>query len=201
MRSFHLSKQLGIGIFVLVVVLLMGSFSLAASNQSSIGSIDMERIQNEIPDFLRLAEVLKEKQQEFNLYRGYIYQQAQNAIKALQDKATQEKTGKSAEEQANIDKRLQDEAKKKNDEVNNQLEQKSSEFQKYLNDQKKGTLDKLKKTIADVAADKKLSAVFEKGSMLYGGEDITQAVIDKAKKEAATASKTSAKSETKTTAK
>jgi Skp family chaperone for outer membrane proteins len=55
---------------------------------------------------------------------------------------------------------------------------------KAINDQKVIVEGKVKKIIADVADDKKLSVVLEKGTVLYGGTDITELVIEKGKKEA-----------------
>ncbi|MGE5582263.1 MAG: OmpH family outer membrane protein [Bacillota bacterium] len=172
-----------LGIAVLAVVALASSLAGAASkSDSTIGYVDMERLQNELPDFLKLKETIKDKQAEFNYYRGYLYQQQQTAAKELEKKATADKAGKNTDEQAAIDKRYQDDVKKKTDELSGLLQQKGSEIEKYINDQKNAAMDNVNKIIAEVAGEKKLTMVLDKSARYFGGIDITQAVIDKAKK-------------------
>ncbi|HOJ77220.1 MAG TPA: OmpH family outer membrane protein [Bacillota bacterium] len=175
------------GVVILSLVLLFSSLSGAAPSPNAainVGFVDTGKIQNELPDYQSLQAILKEKDTEFKLYQGYIMQQHRNALKELQDKAVAEKNGKTAEEQASIDKRYKDEAQKKSDELNAQLEAKRNEIMQYLNEQKKLTEDKVKKLITEVGAEKKLSMVLDKSVVFYGGTDITDLVIEKAKKEA-----------------
>lgn len=172
------------GIVMLVTVMAMSGFVGAAAQTptSTIGFVDSERLQSELQDYKDLQNVLKDKQAEYNLFQSYLFQKHGSELKALDDQAKQEKEGKSTDEQAAIDKKYKDEAQKKADDVKAQLDQKRTEIQKFLNDQKKSVDDKIKKIIADVATDKKLTAVLDKNALLYGGTDITDAVIEKAKK-------------------
>lgn len=180
-----------IGGVILTLVILLSSFAGAASNQSSvnIGYVDMEKLQKELPDYQRFEAQLKDKESEFKLFQGYVLQQHRNSLKELQDKAEAEKKGKTAEEQTAIDNRYKDETQKKSDELNTKLEQKRNEIMQDLNKLKKDADEKVRKLINDVAAEKKFSLVLEKSSIYYGGTDITDAVIEKAKKEAATTDK------------
>ncbi len=183
-KNEKLIQVLTLGVLVLTIVLLVSSFTGAASPQNGpMGYVDSDKLHSQLPDFQRLESLVKDKQAEFDSFRGYIYTQQRNAVKQLQDKATQDKVGKSADEQANIDKKLKDDVQKKNDELQAQLEQKYAEIQKGLDAQKSAAMDKEKKLIADVAADQKIALVLDKAAVLYGGIDITQAVIDKATKE------------------
>ena len=183
-KNEKLIQVLTLGVLVLTIVLLVSSFTGAASPQNGpTGYVDSDKLHSQLPDFQRLESLVKDKQAEFDSFRGYIYTQQRNAVKQLQDKATQDKVGKSADEQANIDKKLKDDVQKKNDELQAQLEQKYAEIQKGLDAQKSAAMDKEKKLIADVAADQKIALVLDKAAVLYGGIDITQAVIDKATKE------------------
>ncbi|HOP74225.1 MAG TPA: OmpH family outer membrane protein [Bacillota bacterium] len=174
------------GIAIMTVVLLFSSISGAApaQNSANIGYIDMERLQNELPDYQRLQSFVKDKDAEFKAFQNYVITQHQNALKGIKEKADQEKKGKSAEEQANIDKRYNDEAQKKTDETKAQLEKKRDELVKALDTQKKAVDEKVRKLISEVAEEKKLSVVLDKGAVLYGGTDITSLVIEKGKKEA-----------------
>ena len=191
MKTKNLIKFLIAGMVVVSVAILAGSISMAAS--ASIAVFDMERIQNEFPDLVKLQQQYKDKDSEFNLFRGYLYQQQQSQINDLVAKANREKNGKSAEEQAAIDKRLQDAKNKLTDDLNKQLEQKRAEFVKVLSDQKQLAIENLDKLIAEIAKEKKYTLVIEKSSVHYGGEDITQLILDKAKKAIEDAGKNSKK--------
>lgn len=173
-----------VGIVILAVVVLFSSYVGAAPKNDSIGYVDMQRLQNELPDFLKLQEIAKDKTSELNYFRGYLFSQQQSDAKELEKKATAEKVGKNAAEQDAIDKKLQDDNNKKISEVNAQIQKKYDELQKYMNDQKNAALERVKGIIAKVAEEKKLSLVLEKSLCFYGGTDITQTVIDKAKKQA-----------------
>jgi Outer membrane protein len=189
MRMKKVPGQVLAGIICLAVIVLFSSYVGAASKNDSVGYVDMQRLQNELPDFIKLQEIAKDKTQELNYFRGYLLSQQQNAINDLQKKAAAEKEGKSAAEKDAIDKKLQDDTNQKNNDVNTQIQKKIDELQQYINEQKNATIDRMKAIIAKVADDKKLSLVVEKSICFYGGTDITQAVIDQAKKQADAAEK------------
>ena len=188
MKSKNLIRLLIAGVIIVTVALLAGSISMAASS-IKIAVFNMDRLQSEFPDLAKLQQQLKDKESEFNLFRGYLYQDQQKQINELVAKANQEKNGKTADEQGAIDKRLQESKNKLTDALNNQLEEKRAELVKFLNDQKQLAIENLDKIIAEIAKDKKYSLVMEKGSVHYGGEDITQLILDKAKKANEDASK------------
>jgi outer membrane protein len=184
------------GATVLITVLLVSSFIGAAApaqtskSDSTVGYVDMEKLQTDLPDYQQLKAEIEGRKAQLKSYQGQLYTTHKNAAKVLQDKATQDKTGKSAAEQAEIDKQLQADIQKKAEELNGQLEQKGAEIQKALAEQNKVVVEKVKKLIADVAKDQKLSMVLDKNAIFFGGTDITQLVIDKAKKEADSNAKT-----------
>jgi Skp family chaperone for outer membrane proteins len=184
-----------VGVVILAVLVLFSSYVGAATKNDTVGYVDMQKLQNEVPDFLKLQDIAKDKTSELTYFRGYLLTQQQSAAKELEKKATADKVGKNADEQAAIDKRLQDDNSKNINDVNAQIQKKYDELQQYMNDQKTAALEKVKKIIAVVADEKKLTLVLEKSVCFYGGVDITQAVIDKAKKQEDAAPK--AKDETK----
>jgi Skp family chaperone for outer membrane proteins len=185
-----------LGIVVLTGVILIGNFSrntisaAAKAPDSTVGYVDMERIQKEHPDFINLAAVLKDKEAELNFFKSYLNKQLDGITRDLRSKMDQEKTGKTAEEQTKIEQKYQEQFQVKSSELNNQLGQKSNEISEYVNQQKGAMLDKLKKVIETVATDMKLTLVLDKSARLYGGVDITQAVLDKAKADSKTNPKT-----------
>lgn len=172
-------------VLILTCVLLFSSLSGAASNSNaSIGVVDMEKIQKDLPDYQKLQSLVKDKDAEFKLFQNYVYVQHQNSLKSLKEKADKEKEGKNSEQQAAIDTKYNEEIQKKTEETRDQLDKKRNELMKTINEQKAVVEEQVKKLIASIAQDKKLSVVLEKGSVLYGGTDITELVIEKGKKEA-----------------
>ena len=187
-----------LGVAVLAAVILIGSFSgdaiFAKAPDSTVGYVDMERIQKELPEYIEFLKVAKDKEAEFNYYKGYLNKQLEGYNRDIATKAEQEKNGKSAEEKNKIDQKYQELVQTKLNELNNQLSAKNNEITEYLNQQKNALMEKLKKVIDAVAADLKLTLVLDKNARLYGGADITQAVLDKAKADAKNDSKTNSKS-------
>lgn len=183
-----------IAALVLIFSLTLGNlFGVSAKSDSTVGTFDMTRIQNELPDFQKLQSFFKDKDSEFNYFRGYLYQQQQNIYKELDKKYSDLKKGKTTAEQEALTKQMQDEFKQKTDDLNAQLQKKQQEIETAKNDQYKVTLEKLRALIAKVAKDKKLSLVLEKNYVFYGENDITQALIDQALKEAGNGGKTTGK--------
>ncbi len=184
MKFQKIKGHLGVGVIILALVAFFSSYA-GAAGKDSVGYVDMQRLQAELPDFIKLQEIAKDKTSELNYFRGYLFSQQQSAAKDIEKKAVADKVGKNSEQQAAIDKQLQDDNNKKINEVNAQIQKKYDELQEYINDQKDATMNRVKGIIAKVAEEKKISLVIEKSLCFYGGTDITQDVIEKAKKEAA----------------
>ena len=167
---------------ILSVMLLMSNFSGAAPAGGNIGYVDPAKLMEEMPEYVKFKEQYKNKSDELNLYSKNQAQQHTNAMKALQEKAEQEKKGKSASEQEAIAKKYNDEAQRKTEAVRASVEQKKVELSKSLDTMKKEIDENVKRVIADVAKEKKLDVVIDKNVTYYGGTDISKLVIDKAKK-------------------
>jgi Skp family chaperone for outer membrane proteins len=178
------------GILVASVVLVAAVIAFtsltgaaAPSNLNSVGIVDMEKLHTELLDFQDLQAMANEKENGLKSFQGYLLSQHRVAAKELQDKFDKEKTGKSAEDQKTLEKRYQDELRKKGEELNKQLVQERTKILKELDEQKKKADERMREMISTVAADKKLSVVFDKNAVLFGGTDITDLVIKKAKKD------------------
>lgn len=189
MKLPKIKGRLSIGIIILALVVLFSSYVGAAGKNDTVGYVDMQRLQAELPDFIKLQEIAKDKTSELNYFRGYLFSQQQSTAKDLEKKAAADKVGKTPEQQAAIDKQLQDDNNKKINEVNAQIQKKYDELQQYINDQKDATMKRVEAIIGKVAEEKKLTLVIEKSVRFYGGTDITQDVIDRAKKEAVNSGK------------
>lgn len=184
---------LGVGILLIIGMLLFNNFSGAAAASVTIGYVDMEMLRNELPDYKNLQQTIKDKESEFNLFRGYIYQEHQSAVKDLEKKYTQEKSGKSTEDQANLDKKQQNEIKKKTEELNSRLGEKLAEIQSYLKEQEKAVDDRTKQLIKQVAEEKNVYVVIDKKFVYHGGKDLTKDILEKEKKQAEQNAKNSKK--------
>ncbi len=172
-----------VGVLLIIGMLLFNNFSGAAAASVNVGIVDMETLQKELPDYQSLKQTIKDKESEYNLFRGYIYQEHQTAVKDLEKKINQEKSGKSDDVQASLDKKLQSDIKKKTEELNTRLSEKLAEIQEYLGKQEKTVEEKIQKLIGEVADEKGVSVVLDKKAVYHGGKDLTKDVIEKAKKQ------------------
>lgn len=173
-----------VGVLIMIGMVLFGNFSNAGAASVSIGYVDMETLQKELPDYQSLKQTFQDKESEFKLFQGYIYQEHQTAVKDLERKYSQEKSGKSDDVQATLDKKMQSEIQKKAEELNRRLTEKRNEIQNYLEQQDQAVWDKVQKLISEVAEDKGVSVILDKKSVYHGGKDLTKDVIEKAKKQA-----------------
>ncbi|HEY8462898.1 MAG TPA: OmpH family outer membrane protein [Bacillota bacterium] len=186
------------GIAIITLVMLLTSITGAApAKEAKIGIVDMEKLQKELPDYQDLQSMIKEKESGFKNYQGYLLSQHRQALKELQDQADKDKKGKSSEAQATVEKKFQEQVKKQAEETNAKLEKERDKIMKELNERKQKADENTKKLISDVAADKKLSIVFDKNAVLFGGTDITDQVIAKAKKNTADENQKDAKAKKK----
>lgn len=173
-----------IGVLLIIGIVLFSNYSGANAATVSIGYVDMEKLQQELPDYQSLKQTFQDKESEFKLFQGYIYQEHQTAVKDLERKYNQEKSGKSEADQAALDKKLQNEIKKKADDLNRRLTEKRNEIQSYLQEQDRVVWEKVQKLIGEVATEKKVAVVVDKKLVYHGGKDLTKDVIEKAKKQA-----------------
>lgn len=180
-----------IGVLLIIGMVLFNNYSGANAATVSIGYVDMETLQRELPDYQSLRQTFQDKESEFKLFQGYIYQEHQTAVKDLEKKYKQEKSGKSEADQAALDKKLQSEIKKKAEDLNRRLTEKRNEIQSYLQEQDRIVWEKVQKLISEVAEAKKVAVVIDKKSVYHGGKDLTKDVIEKAKKQAEEALKNS----------
>jgi outer membrane protein len=182
-------KWIGFGVIVIAVIFAVNMLAYAAvkptpvvkSPESTVGYVDMDRIQKEYPDFIKLAEITKDQQELFDMTQNSIKKQLDIVTKEIKDRAEKEKAGKTAEEQTKIDQKYQAELQSKSNELTAQLKQKYDEIMKYITEQTKAAKVKVDETVSEVAKEKKLTIVLDKKVVFYGGVDITQAVLDKAK--------------------
>ncbi len=173
-----------IGVILIIGMVLFGNFSGAKAASVSIGYVDMETLQKELPDYQSLKQTFQDKESEFKLFQGYIYQEHQTAIKDLEKRYNQDKSGKSDDVKATLDQKMQSEIKKKAEELNRRLTEKRNEIQSYLQEQDEAVWEKVQKLISEVAKDKNVAVVVDKKSVYHGGKDLTKDVIGKAKKQA-----------------
>jgi Skp family chaperone for outer membrane proteins len=84
---------------VLIVVLaLVISGLVGAQSKATVGYIDMQRLQHELPQFQELQELLNSKNAEFNSFGNYLQTQQKNELAQLEKEKNAEIKGKSQEE-------------------------------------------------------------------------------------------------------
>jgi Skp family chaperone for outer membrane proteins len=185
MQSKKLLTLFTFGIAIMSITVVVGSFSKAAvpakAPDATIGYVDMDRIKKEHPGFINLAEVVKDKEAELNFAKSYSSKQMEIYGRDLKTKMDRETAGKSLNEQEKIEEKYGDQLQAKSKELNTQLSQKTTDINNYINQKRDALMAALRKTVEEVAADMKLTLVLDKAACLYGGVDITQAVLDKAK--------------------
>ena len=172
----------GMVLFLILAFAATGFVGAASRPASTVGYVDNDKIATQLPDYKSFQNDVKAKQSQLSQYENTLLQQHNTYLKDLANKATQEKTGKSPEEQTAIDKKYREIAQKKTDEIKGKLDQKRNEMMKALNDQKKVIDARVTKSIASIAAQRNLTMVLDKKAIYYGGTDITDAVIENMKK-------------------
>lgn len=168
---------LGLGAVLLTVWAAVSFQAGAAEKKSTVGYIDMDQIQKEVKDFKDFQEYLQNKNAELNSFVQYIQTQFINTKNRLEKERDEKKKGKSADEQAAIDKEYTELINKYETEHKNKIEAEnarlSAEAQQELNKIK----DKLKSKVEEVAEKEGISIVLDKKLIYYGGTDLTGKVI------------------------
>ena len=96
---------------VLVIGLVFAITGLVtAKGGSTVGYVDMQRLQNELPLFQDLQELLQQKNAEFNSFGTYLQTQQNNEFSALEKQKEAELKGKSEAERKEIEAKYQEKA-------------------------------------------------------------------------------------------
>lgn len=173
---------------LLPVVLVIG-FALvitglvAASGGSTVGYLDMQRIQQELPAFQELQELLQRKNAEFNSYGNYLQMQQNNEFAALEKEKEVECEGKSEAERKEIEAKYQAKAMEISKSYQNKLETENNRLSAEVQGQHDEIMVAIERTLETIAKKAGYAIILEKSVVYYGGEDITEQVIEALQKD------------------
>ena len=159
----------------------MAAGSSRAINAESIGLVEPDKLKVKYPDYIRLVELMKAYDSEFNAYAVYINNQGQSYLTELKRKMQEETVGKSAAEKVTIEAKYAEIILAKQEEVRKLIQAKFNDLQAKLSAESTKADEKVRLVVKDIAAGKGLDIVFSGAAVYYGGTDITDAVTAKAK--------------------
>jgi hypothetical protein len=184
MKLTLLQKSGRFPFFLLIIgFVAMSLWGTVQAKELKVGFYDLQRLQDELPFFLKLSETFKAKDAELETFRGNLYKEYTSFYYENTRKYDKEATGKSSAEKDQISERFQAELNNKIKEINMQLEKKRLQIDELKTEQTQAANNEFMELVAVVSKKKKLALVVEKSMVLYGGTDITQDIIKKVKKD------------------
>ncbi len=174
----------GVGVFGLFLILALTVGSLSggtASAAGDLGYIDLEYLQEVLPQFAEYQAFYNDMDMEFRSFAQYKEAELRNTISGLEKEKEREMTGKSDEEKAKIEKeyaeRVEQEIAKAQKEIENKRRELLARTQQKLEDTRRW----LEELVEKVAKEEGVSIVLEKSVVFFGGKDLTEKIISAAK--------------------
>ena len=173
---------------LLPVVLLIGlalaiTGLVAANGGSTVGYVDMQRIQKELPAFQELQDLLQRKNAEFNSFGNYLQTQQNNEFATLEREKEAESKGKSEAERKEIEAKYQEKALSISKNYQKKLEAENSRLSAELQAGHDAIMATITNTLESIAKKEGYSVILEKSMVYYGGEDVTEQVIEALQKD------------------
>jgi Skp family chaperone for outer membrane proteins len=171
-------------IAVAILVLTFAVFGQAKTSDTmtaeSIGTIDLTQLHEKYPAFVDALALGKAYDAELNSFAAAQRQAMATYNAELETKKDGEEIGKTEAEQKTIDAKYEKLAQDMATQINTAIQNKKTELQNKLNAELQKADDKMRATIAEVAAAKNLKLVLVKNAVYFGGVDVTSDVITKA---------------------
>lgn len=167
----------------LIPFLLVSGLALAitglvtAQSKSTVGYIDMQRLQQELPVFQELQELLQRKNEEFNSYGNYLQTQQRNEFAALEKEKAAALKGKSEAERKEIEAKYEEKALEIARNYQRKLEAENNRLSGEVQAKHDEIMAKIEKILAEIAKKDGYAIILEKSVVYYGGEDLTEQVI------------------------
>lgn len=163
-----------ISVLALVISGLVGAQS---KNKSTVGYIDMQRLQQELPQFSELQDLLTRKNAEFNQFGNYLQTQQNNELIQLEKEKNLEIKGKSQNEIKAIEEKYQKKAMQVAEANQKKLEAENTRLSGEVQAKHEEILASIQKVLEEIVKKEGYSIVLEKSVVYYGGEDLTDKVI------------------------
>ncbi|NLW55532.1 MAG: OmpH family outer membrane protein [Firmicutes bacterium] len=168
---------------VLMAVLALVLTSLAsAQSKTTVGYIEKQRLQQELPQYQELQELFESKQAEFNTFGAYIQTQLNNELAKLEREKNAEVKGKSEAEVKTIEAKYQEKAEKTIQSYQQKLDEENERLIGELRIKEEEIDRQIRKVLEERANKNGYSIVLEKSVVYYGGVDLTDQVITALKK-------------------
>lgn len=167
----------------LILFLVVSGLALAvtglvtAQSKSTVGYIDMQRLQQELPAFQELQELLQRKNEEFNSYGNYLQTQQRNEFAALEKEKAAELKGKSEAERKEIEAKYEEKASQIAKNYQRKLEAENSRLSGEVQAKHDEILAEIEKILGEIAKKGGYAVILEKSVVYYGGEDLTEQVL------------------------
>jgi outer membrane protein len=173
---------------LLPIVLIIGFVLLItglvlANGGSTVGYLDMQRIQQELPAFQELQDLIKRRNVEFNYFGNYLQTQQDNEFVALEKEKEAESKGKSEAERKEIEAKYQEKAMAISKDYQNKLETENNRLSAEIQGQHDEIMAAINRTLEAIAKKEGYAIILEKSVVYYGGEDITEQVIEALRKD------------------
>lgn len=166
------------------MLLLAGVLSISlpgeAKKGAEVGYIDMERLQQTLPQFVEAQQFYREMETELRSFAQYKETEFRNLMARWEREKEQELKGKEGEAKEEIELKYQTKVEQEISKVEKEIEQKRQEllsraYQKM--DETRRWLEGIVETVAD---EEGISLVLEKNAIFYGGVDLTDKVLQAA---------------------
>ncbi len=163
---------------VLVMGLVFAITGLVTANGgSTVGYVDMQRLQKELPLFQDFQELLQQKNAEYNSFGTYLQTQQNNELSALEKQKEAEIKGKSEAERKEIEAKYQEQALKLIKSYQQKLEAENARLSGEVQAKHDEILARIEKTLEEIAKKEGYAIILEKTVVYYGGVDLTEQVI------------------------
>ena len=163
---------------VLVMGLVFAITGLVTANGgSTVGYVDMQRLQKELSLFQDFQELLQQKNAEYNSFGTYLQTQQNNELSALEKQKEAEIKGKSEAERKEIEAKYQEQALKLIKSYQQKLEAENARLSGEVQAKHDEILARIEKTLEEIAKKEGYAIILEKTVVYYGGVDLTEQVI------------------------
>ena len=150
---------------------------VTAQSKSTVGYIDMQRLQQELPVFQELQEFLQQKNDEFNSYGIYLQTQQRNEFAALEKERATEIKGKSEAERKEIEAKYEEKAAEIAKNYQRKLEAENTRLSGEVQAKHDEILAEIEKILEEIAKKGGYAVILEKSVVYFGGTDLTEQVI------------------------
>ncbi|NLM37432.1 MAG: OmpH family outer membrane protein [Firmicutes bacterium] len=179
--KFKFTKKL-VPVLLMIGLVFAITGLVTANGGKTVGYIDMQRLQNELPLFKDWQELLQQKNAEYNSFRTYLETQQNNELSALKKQQEAELKGKAEAERKEIEAKYQEQAISIIKKYQQKLEAENARLTSELQVKHEEIVAKIEATLEGIAKKEGYAIILEKSVVYYGGEDLTEQVIAALKK-------------------